>query len=171
MTDSTDAIKSAKQFALSLTTNTKMLNAFLAVERKLIAPGKLDENFKSTVLDNFLSDHGYNCTIEQAEKYGMPILSKLSHWAGTYYTQICPEKGTQWVDGPKITISHGGKLSVEGVNITKFDFNTLNLRFENNSLIFYMSSPSAYKDHTVGKPPSSSKGNSQPRGKSIFWLP
>ena len=168
MTDSTEAIRSAKQFALSLTTNTKLLNAFLAVERKLIAPGKLDENFKSTVLDNFIADHGYNCTIEQANEYGMPILSTLSHWAGTYYTQISPEKGTNWTNGPTITISHGGKLSVDKINITQFGFNTLNLRFQNNSLVFYMSSPSAFEDHSVGKSPASPKGNGHPRVKAFF---
>lgn len=142
MTDSPAAITAAKSFATALASNIKLLNAFIAAERKII---QINPKFSTAELDNFLVQKGYSCTIGQVAQYGKPILSEPAHWAGTYHTQVCPKGETDWSEGPLLVIGKDGSVTMDGVAEPKVTFSFLNMTFSEANLLFYMATPPGKK--------------------------
>jgi|GEM_PF-4671976 len=147
MTASAAQIKAAKTFATALASNIKLLNAFIAAERKII---QIDPEFSTAALDNFLVNKGYNCTIAQVAEYGAPILGQTKHWAGTYYTQVADKNSPDWSDGPQLVISDDGSVIMEGVTEPKVKFSYLNMTFPEANLLFYMATPGAHGGTSSG---------------------
>lgn len=146
MTATPEQITAAKTFATALASNIKLLNAFIAAERKII---QIDPQFTTAALDNFLVNKGYNCTIEQVSEYGRPILSDPKHWAGTYYTQVAAQGSTDWSDGPQLVIGEDGSVVMDGVT-EPVEFSYLNMTFPEANLLFYMATPGAHSDTSSG---------------------
>jgi hypothetical protein len=142
MTDTPEQIKAAKSFATALASNIKLLNAFIAAERRII---QIDPRFSTAALDNFLVAKGYNCTVDQVSRYGAPILSDPSHWAGTYYTQLCKPGQTEWSPGPRMVIGEDSSVVMDGVTEPTVKFDYLNMTFPEANLIFYMASPGTHE--------------------------
>ena len=161
--DSAAAIKEAKRFATALACNIKLLNAFIAAERKII---QIDPKFSTAALDNFLVQKGYNCTIDQVATYGKPILSEVSHWAGTYYTQVCAKGSTAWADGPKMVIGSDGSVVLDGVTEPKVTFDFLNMTFTAGNLLFYMATPGAHEGKAAAA--DSNAANAKARVQAFF---
>lgn len=138
MTASPAAIKAAKSFATALACNIKLLNSFIAAERKII---QINPKFSTAELDNFLVQKGYACTIDEVAEYGAPILSEPAHWAGTYHTQVCAKGDTNWTDGPLMVIGKDGSVTMDGVAEPKVSFSFLNMTFPEANLLFYMATP------------------------------
>lgn len=164
MTDSPDAIRAAKSFATALACNIKLLNAFIAAERKII---QIDPKFSTAALDNFLVQKGYNCTIDQVAQYGRPILSEPAHWVGTYYTQICAQGSTTWGDGPQLVIGSDGSVVMQGVIEANVEFSFLNMTFAEANLLFYMATPGGHQGTSTGSN-STNAENAKNRAKAFF---
>ncbi|MGH1417072.1 MAG: hypothetical protein ACRBB0_26550 [Pelagimonas sp.] len=160
MTASPAAITAAKSFATALASNIKLLNSFIAVERKII---QINPKFSTAELDNFLVQKGYNCTIDQVAQYGKPILSEPAHWAGSYHTQLCPQGETTWTKGPMLVIGTDGSVTMDGVTEPGVKFSFLNMTFAEAKLLFYTATLPAKKGDN-----SSNSANSKNRAKAFF---
>lgn len=160
MTASPRAIKAAKSFATALASNIKLLNAFIAAERKII---QINPEFSTAELDSFLAQKGYECTIDQVAAHGAPMLSEPALWAGSYHTQVCAPGETTWTEGPMLIIGIDGRVTMGGVAEPEVDFAFLNMTFPKTNLLFYVATPPTKRGEN-----SSNKVNAKNRAPAFM---
>ncbi|MCH9682693.1 MAG: hypothetical protein K0V04_14755 [Deltaproteobacteria bacterium] len=129
-TTQVQSITEAQRFVRDLVSDWSLFTALVKTERQVAK----HEEYRTQLLDNFLTQHGYRTTIEHVATTGQETLSDLGVWNGHYRSEVAPPNNPgRRTAGPAVVIEGAGSsanVHVDGHEIEGFTFSMLDLSWE-----------------------------------------